>query len=172
MRNKVKLIGCAILPAFLVCGCAGMNNAESGTVGGGLFGAGLGAIIGHACHATGAGALIGAGTGALIGNAAGRAQDRADAKAEAVARQTALSLEDVAYMTQNHTSDTLIINQIRASGAVYHLSAEQITWLKQQGVSDVVVSEMQSTAYRYPQRVYVADPSPTVGVGFSYGRRW
>jgi hypothetical protein len=153
----------------LAGGCA---DTGASTVGGGLLGAGLGAIVGHAFHATGAGALIGAGTGAIVGNSVGHAEEAKQAKAEMAARQAALSLEDIAYMAQSHTSDYLIINQIRSTGAIYNLTAEQITWLKQQGVSDAVISEMQATAYRYPRRVVVAEPAPVVGVGISYGRGW
>jgi hypothetical protein len=168
MKNTFKLIHCAILPALLVCGCA---DTGSSTVGGGLLGAGLGAVVGHMFHATGAGALIGAGTGAIVGNSIGHANEGKQARSEVAARQAALSLEDVAYMAQSHTSDVLIINQIRSTGALYNLSPEQITWLRQQGVSDAVISEMQATAYRYqPARVYA--PEPVVGVGISYGRRW
>jgi Glycine zipper len=179
MITKVRLLKCAVLPALLACGCSGMNNADRGTVGGGLLGAGAGAAIGSAAHAPGIGALIGAGTGALIGGAVGDAKDRKEQAAVAQAQaQRAPRLEDIAYMAQSHISDGVIINQIRTTGAVYNLTATDIGWLKSQGVSDEVVSEMQATAVRYPRRVYVVDPPPPpvavgVGVGFtSRSRGW
>jgi hypothetical protein len=171
------MLKCAVLPALLACGCAGMNNADRGTVGGGLIGAGAGAAIGSAAKAPGIGALVGAGTGALIGGAIGDAKDKKEQAAQAAAvAQRAPRLEDIVYMTQSHVSDELIVNQIRTTGAIYNLTANDINWLKSQGVSDAVVSEMQATSVRYPRRVYVAEPPPVsvgVGVGFtSRGRGW
>jgi hypothetical protein len=181
MINKTKWVGCAMLPAVLACGCAGMSNADRGTVGGGLLGAGVGAAIGSAAKAPGAGALIGAGAGALIGGAAGEAKDRKEAQAVAAQRATVLRMEDIVYMTQSHVSDGVIINQIRTTGALYNLSANDIAYLKSQGVSDAVVAEMQATAARpvrqvyTAQPVYVVEPPPppvSVGVGVGFGRRW
>jgi len=61
--------------AFALAGCSGqpLSTREKGTLGGGLLGAGAGAIIGSAVGAPGAGAAIGgalgAGTGFVVGNA-------------------------------------------------------------------------------------------------------
>jgi hypothetical protein len=180
MFKKASWIGWAVVPGLLACGCAGMSNADRGTVGGGLIGAGAGAAIGSAARAPGVGALIGAGTGALIGGAIGEKKDQAQQQAAAqAAAARAPRLEDIASMAQSHVSDEVIINQIRTTGAVYSLTAGDITWLKAQGVSDPVVAEMQATAVHYPRRVYVVDPAPpppvSVGVGVgitSRGRCW
>jgi hypothetical protein len=70
MAAAVVLIG-----AFALAGCSGqpLSTREKGTLGGGLLGAGTGAIIGAAVGAPGAGAAIGgalgAGTGYVVGNA-------------------------------------------------------------------------------------------------------
>jgi len=177
MRNKRTLLGVALVPALAMCGCAG-DNTERGAVAGGVIGTAAGAIAGAAAHAPLAGAAIGAATGAIVGGAVGHAEDKAEQRAvaqAAYARQTALPIDQIVSMTQNHINDVVIINQIRASGAVYHLTGNDVVWLKQQGVSDSVVSEMQATAQRYPpayypaQRVYVADPAPVaVGVGVRF----
>jgi hypothetical protein len=152
-----------------------MNNTESGAVTGGALGGVAGAIVGSAARAPGVGAVIGAGTGALIGAAAGHAKDKAEQRAAAQDlqyRQTVLPPEKVVELVQAHVGDGVIINQIRTTNALYYLRAEDITWLKSQGVSDVVIAEMQATAApRYPQRVVVVDPGPPpvrvgVGVGF------
>jgi hypothetical protein len=86
-------------------------------------------------------------------------------------------------MTQQHVSDAVIISQIRSSNSVYQLSAQDTTWLKQNGVSDAVVMEMLATAHRFPRRVYVDGPvygepvyvvdppPPPVGVGVGVGFR-
>jgi hypothetical protein len=122
----------------------------------------------------------------MVGGAVGNAQDRADAKkasaAAAAAQQAQMHLEDIASMTANGISDTVIINQIRTTGSVFHLTPEQITWLRQQRVSDAVVTEMQATAMRYPQHVYGPPPGtvvvveqppppPPVGVGIGVAIR-
>ncbi len=177
MRNKRTLLSAALVPALVICGCAG-DNTERGAVAGGVIGTAAGAIVGCAAHAPVAGALMGGATGAIVGGAAGHAEDKAEQRAAAqaaYARQTALPIDQIVSMTQNHMSDVLIINQIRSSGAVYHLTGNDVVWLKGQGVSDAVVSEMQATAQRYPpayypaQRVYVAEPAPVaVGVGVRF----
>ena len=175
---KKILIGGLLL---LGAGCQNMNNTESGALGGGLIGGALGTIVGAACHNPLAGAAIGGATGAGIGALAGHSEDRREARATAAAQAYAaahppLSLTDVVSMVQNHVSDSLIINQIRTTNSTYSLTAEQITWLKSQGVSDWVVSEMQSRqgVYVAPAPVYVVEPQPSVGVGvgIGYGRRW
>jgi hypothetical protein len=61
-------------------------------------------------------------------------------------------------MTQEHVSDNVIITKIRTSPVVYQLTSQDVLMLKQNGVSDVVVSEMMATATRYPRRVYTAAP--------------
>ena len=166
-----------LLPGLITCGCASMNNTEKGVAAGGVIGAGTGALVGNAVGHTGAGALIGAGVGALSGGLIGNAADESEKKAQAraAAQARAMGMTDVVALTQQHVSEAIIINQIRASGAVFHLSAQDIVWLKENGVTDVVVNEMQMTAYRMPRRVYVVEPEPppvSVGVGIGYGRRW
>jgi hypothetical protein len=82
-------------------------------------------------------------------------------------QQTGIS--NVVQMAQQHVSDPVIINQIRSSGVVYHLSAADIEFLKGNGVSDPVVLEMQATATRAPQPVVVAgQPPPPAVVGAVY----
>lgn len=185
--NKIRLIGTIVLPVLLTCGCASMSNTDKGVGLGGLIGAGTGALIGNATGHTGAGAAIGAGVGALSGGLVGAGIDNAEAKADAkLAAATAvpppgpLGLTDVVGMAHQHTSDAVIIQQIRTTGSVYHLSPSDIGWLKSNGVSDPVVMEMQATANRHPRRVYtpapvyhqpvyIYDPPPRVGVGIGYG---
>ncbi len=175
------LLGGALLPMALGSGCQSMNNTESGALAGGGIGAVLGALIAGPRHAL-AGALIGGGagaaTGALAGNSADKAEQRAAARAAAL-RTPPLSLEDVARLTGSGASDDVIIGQIRASGSIYLLTAEQLIWLQNSGVREPVIREMQATATRPRQiytavpvqPVYVADPGPPpvgVGVGVTY----
>jgi hypothetical protein len=95
-----------------------------------------------------------------------------------------VTLDQVVSMTQQHLDDGLIINQIRTTNSVYDLTASDVTWLKGQGVSDAVITEMQARrpGYVYPAPGYVRpvyvveDPPPPVHVGVGFGyygcRRW
>jgi hypothetical protein len=146
--KKILLTGVLLL----TCGCTGMENTDRGMATGGVLGGILGLGVGAITHHPLAGAAIGAGAGALAGGAIGNHEDRAEAHAvaQAAAAHPPLSLEDVARMSQQ-----------RISG-----------WLKQQGVSDYVIAEMQSRTPaiygpRYAREVVVVEPAPVaVGVGF------
>ena len=72
-----KYIITGITAVVIFSGCAGpMNNTEKGALGGGVIGAGLGAIIGNQSGEAGKGALIGGAAGAILGGAAGNAKDK------------------------------------------------------------------------------------------------
>lgn len=180
----------AVLPLLLATGCAGMNNTDRGATAGGLIGAGAGAAIGSIFHAPLAGAAIGGGagllTGAAVGNAADERQEqRAVQQAAAVqadAQKRWPTLMDIQQMSASGTSDAIIVNQIRSTGAMYNLRAQDIEWLQQNGVHDRVIVEMQATATRAPvvyqgpppppPGVVVVEPAPYVGVGWGYHRHW
>lgn len=74
-RGAMAAAAMALVGAFALAGCSGqpLSTREKGTLGGGVLGAGTGAIIGAAVGAPGAGAAIGgalgAGTGYVVGNA-------------------------------------------------------------------------------------------------------
>jgi hypothetical protein len=172
-------------PALFLTGCA--NNTQTGALAGAGLGGLGGAAIGSLAHAPVAGAAIGAAAGAVTGAAIGNEKDRKEERAAVAAAQArALGLTDVAQMAQQGVPDNIIINQIRTSPTVFHLSATDITWLRENRVSDAVIAEMQNTALRPPRRVYVEGPvygpppvvvveePPPVGVavGFGYRRRW
>ena len=179
-----------LVTAELSCGC--QSSTGTGALAGGALGAGIGALAGGRRNAgvgALAGGLIGAGTGAIVGNAADRAdKQQAQAQAAAVAAAQAnppLSLQDVVTLTANGSSDEVIINQIRTSGSVYQLTAQDIVYLQNNGVRQPIITEMQATAYRPVRRVYTAVPAtqpvyvypaappPPVGFGVTYvGGRW
>jgi surface antigen len=186
MRQTRLVLSSIALPALLFCGCSSMNNTEGGAAAGGLLGAGTGALIGQATGHTGAGALIGAGVGAVSGGLIGHAVDESDKRQAAAAARGTLGITDIVQMSQAHVSDDVIISQIRTTGSVFRLSSNDTIWLKQQGVSDAVVTEMLASANRIPRQVYsaapvygdpvyVVEPPPppvSVGVGFGYHAHW
>jgi len=166
------------------CGCNSMNNTESGALGGGVLGAGLGALVGAATGHAAAGAAIGAGAGAVTGGLIGNSEDRAEARqkkavSDFAASHPPVAINDIVQMVQQHISDEIIIGQIRSSYSAYALTAADITYMKQQGVSDQIIAFMQSRsapgAMIVPGRtVYVVEPPPVavgVGIGYGYGYR-
>jgi hypothetical protein len=177
-RSWRRLLVAGTLSSLLPLG--GCSNTDQGIVGGGLIGSAIGALAGGPRHA-GAGALIGGLTGAAVGGVAGASADhheRKVAEAAAAMRQPPLSLQDVINLTASGMSDEVIINQIRASGAVYHLTAQDLMALQNGGVREPVIRELQATPYRPVRRVYTAvpaqpvyvvEPAPPPPVGFGVG---
>jgi len=177
--KRLTCLVLALLPV-LNAGCQNMSNTDRGVLGGGVLGAAIGALAGGPKHA-GAGALIGGAAGAVTGGLVGNAEDQKQkAHAAAIAARQAgpAQLQEIAAMGQNHISEGVIISKIHSDGYVFHLSADDITYLKTYGVTDAVIMEMNAT--RYPRRVYrevpvqpvyVVDPGPpgpppvSVGVG-------
>jgi hypothetical protein len=203
--GRVMVVVLALGSAGLSTGCSTMSNTEKGVGIGGALGAGVGTLVGAATGnpKTGAvvGGLLGAGTGGLIG-ADADAQERreqrvlqaeaAQAQAQAASQMT---LNDVIAMTNSQPpiGDNVIINQISNTGSTFALSTGDITYLKQNNVSDNVIGAMQNARPRAvvarPRTVIVSPPPPPVvvyerpywgprywgpppvGIGFTYIRR-
>ncbi|HTU19315.1 MAG TPA: hypothetical protein VMG10_14740 [Gemmataceae bacterium] len=165
--------------------------AGTGAATGGLLGFGLGELLGHRPGVALAGAALGAAAGTVAGAGVDIARDKkAQRNAQAAAAETAArapSLDDIVSMTQNAVPPAQIIEQVRTSGVIYRLSADQIIWLNRQGVNAQVIQALQDTALRpAPARaVYTASPvvvqqpvveyvapAPVVGVGYGWGPRW
>ncbi|HZZ82391.1 MAG TPA: hypothetical protein VFE62_28085 [Gemmataceae bacterium] len=149
-------------------GCSSMNNTEKDAIAGGAIGTGLGAIAGRGHPgAMIVGGLLGTGVGALVGNSEDREQNRekrfAQAQAVAAAEQARnqMSLNDVIQMAQRNTPDGIIINQINTTRSYFNLTTNDIIDLQNQGVSQGVISYMQS---RRPTAVIV-QPAPAVIYG-------
>jgi outer membrane lipoprotein SlyB len=76
MRRFLWASTCTLVLAMFLTACSGsqpLSTREEGTLGGGLLGAGTGAIIGAAVGHPGVGAAIGGGVGAVGGFAVGNA---------------------------------------------------------------------------------------------------
>ncbi len=172
--------------SLLACtGCATANNTQLGTAVGAGYGALAGAIVGSGSGHGAGGAVIGALAGATAGNLIGAAEDaredRDAAYAYAAAREMdrqAITNFDLIRMSQSGVGDTVIVNSVRSRGGNFDLSPDGVIALKNSGVSDYVISEIQQLAIRQPAEVYVPRqpsvvvierPAPVFHAGFVVG---
>ena len=168
-RGIRRLMLAAMIPLFPMLGCAS-NNTDRGILGGGALGAVVGALAAGPRHALG-GALIGGAAGAALGGVAGASADNSERKmAVRQANQRALALQDIVALNSSGSSDEVIISQIRNSGCVYNLRANEVIWLQDSGVREPVIRYMQATSRMVPvyeavQPVYVVQPAPPIGFG-------
>jgi len=169
---KNKIIICSLLATFLlsVVGCKDLpgTKEQQGAVIGGLGGAAAGAAIGGKHPLLGAilGGAIGAGGGYVIGansdkitgkDTQGAAQAHQNAQANpATAAQVRnsttadlnndgfVTLDEVVAMKQAGLSDREMISRMKATGQVFELSSEQQQYLRDRGVSQNVITQMDS----------------------------
>jgi hypothetical protein len=163
----------------LSVGCRSPYYADRGALTGGLVGAGAGALIGNAVGETAGGAAIGAGLGALTGNAIGGAMDDVEARNRAeIAAQLGRQVQagqatvgEVVAMTRAGVDPRLISNYVNNSGLAQPVSAQDVIYLTQQGVSPDVIQSMQTPrlaqgpppgAYGPPPGVIVPPPGPVI----------
>jgi hypothetical protein len=167
-----------------------MNNTDRGALAGGAVGTVAGTAIGAATHHPLLGAVVGGLGGATVGAVAGNSEDKAEARQKDAANAYALSqaqqapqrmgIADVIGMSRAGQSDAVIINQIRTTRSTFQLAGADLDMLKQNGVSDRVILEMQAARPGPPVIVTGGPPpvvydQPTVIVrpapyGYYYGR--
>ena len=159
----------SLLIMFLIASIASAqptNERKRLGIFGGLAGAAIGAAVGEDDGDAVPGALIGGTIGLITGTAVGDSIDERNYRNQqynaAIAQQQARSvtMSDVVSMTHAGLSDGVIINHIQTHGMAHHVSASDLIVLKQQGVSDHVLSAMQTTAQ--PRPVVVQEPRPVV----------
>jgi len=177
MKTKLCLsIFAVATSAVLLTGCVDPNGQQNNTGTGALIGGALGAITGAAIGGPrhgGEGALIGAAAGLVAGGAIGNSMDQqqqAELRAQSpqtyvrVVQGQALGIADVKAMAKAGVSDDVIIAQIQGSHTAFNLSAADIIDLHNSGVSDRVVTFMQSTqnsgAAAQPATVVVEQAPP------------
>ncbi len=180
-----------VMVSLALCsGCRHMNHTERGAVAGGIGGTVIGTGVGLATGRPGLGAVVGGVVGTAGGAAVGNSVDRAERRGEAAAyqrikyeqelaqaRASAMSIQDVVDLSQQHISDQLIINQIRSKNSVFRLTKDDLIYLRQMGVSERVIAEMQRTAVQQPaplveKRVIIHEhlpPPPPSGVRIYLG---
>ena len=151
------LAGAAIAFAFafvFASPAVAQYNTAKGAGLGGAAGAIIGGVIGHQNDETAEGALIGGAVGALAGGVVGNNRDRYEAQswqnynyqqyhAQQNYRQ-AVSLSDVIVMSRNGLSDSVIVNHIQLHGVQQRPAVHDVITLHNQGVSEAVISSMQS----------------------------
>ena len=154
---------CTLIVAFAFqTSTFAQSRTRDGATVGGVAGAVIGGIIGHQNDETPEGALIGGAVGALAGGLLGRQQDQ-DLQRQRYYQQQAyyqqqqqayvqqqqirasgVSLADVASMSRSGVGESLIINQLQTKGVQRRLEVADIISLHQQGVSDTIITAMQS----------------------------
>jgi hypothetical protein len=184
LRTALSATLCvSILPSVLVPAAYGQQRTTQGAAVGGATGAIIGGIIGHQNDETPEGALIGGAVGAIAGGLLGRSQDNQIARerynrqqaynhGRYVQQQTVMasgvSMSDVISMSRSGLSEQLIISHVNSKGVQRRLEVSEIITMHQQGVSDYVISAMQSAplasqvAPPYPVQQIVTQPSTVI----------
>ncbi len=126
-------------------------NTAAGSVFGGASGSLIGAAIGSSEGKTGEGALIGGLIGAATGGILGKQVDRENELRSNYYRQqqqralnSAVTFQQVVQMTQNGLSSDVVINQINSNGIWSKPTTSDLISLKQNGVSDQVITALQN----------------------------
>jgi len=148
VKKAFVLIVCLSL-AMLTMGCeSNKSRVAEGAVIGGLLGGAAGGIIGHQSGHGGEGAGIGIAAGALAGALIGsqiekRKADPNYAAANPGANPNQMSIQQIIDLSKQGAHEDVIVDKIRLTGSKYSLSQQDIDYLKQQGVSQKVISAMQ-----------------------------
>jgi uncharacterized protein YcfJ len=148
MKKIFVLILCLGLVA-LGAGCqSAKTRAVEGAVIGGVLGATAGGIIGHQSGHGGEGAGIGAAAGAVTGAIVG-SQIKKPGQASGTQYPTQgtnpnqMSIQQIVDMSKQGINENVIIDKIRLTNSRFNLTANDIDYLKQQGVSQKVIDAMQ-----------------------------
>ncbi len=161
-------------------GAYGQQRTTQGAAVGGAAGAIIGGIIGHQNDEVPEGALIGGAVGAIAGGSDWSQSRQLGSRALCTAtgynqrvyvQQQAIvppgvSVTDVISMSRSGLSESLIISHINSKGVQRRLEVSEIITLHQQGVSDYVISAMQSaplaSQIAVPYTTQPAQPSTVI----------
>lgn len=150
MKKLLSLIMCFAVIGLLA-GCeTNKTRVAEGSVIGGVVGATAGGIIGHQSGHGLEGAGIGAAAGAVLGAVVGSQIDKPGQKTQATTptgQQTPsanqMSLQQIVDLTKQGVHEDVIIDKIRLTNSKYTLTADDVTYLKNNGVSQKIISVMQ-----------------------------
>ena len=162
----LKLSMCLLIS---MAGCQANNYTERGTALGGLTGAGIGALVGEAtADRPLAGAAIGGALGAFSGASVGSGLDDIDRKVDAQVQQAAYvepsrtTLHEVISMSDAGLSDQVISRHIHSHGFAGPLDAADLIALRQQGVSDSVISSLQDATSIRTRETVAMNRAPVI----------
>ena len=164
------IVGCSSLP-----GSDKQQGAVIGGAGGAAVGAAvsenraLGALIGGALGAAG-GYVVGANSDKILGRDSeaaeeASAQSQADPATPAEVRSATtadanedgfVTLDEVIAMEQAGLSDDEMIQRLRATGQIFDLSQEQQNYLRDRGVSNVVIETLPTINADKKQEILTA----------------
>ncbi|MBU0548313.1 MAG: tRNA (adenine(58)-N(1))-methyltransferase non-catalytic subunit TRM6 [Candidatus Omnitrophica bacterium] len=128
---------------LIVCGCqTNKTRVAEGAGIGGTIGAIAGGIIGfqsgHPVQGAAIGGAIGAGTGAAVGAQINKPTQ--DTSSQAPGQ---LTMQQIVDLTKQGVSSDEIIAKIKAANSKYSLTADDLEYLRKQGVSQRVIETMQ-----------------------------
>lgn len=129
---------------LVVSGCAqNQTRIGEGAAIGGVLGAAAGEIVGHQNRHDLTGVLVGGALGAAAGAAVGAQVKKPVSGAQNT--QPAVTLQRVVNWTKEGLSGDEIISRIKAANSSYSLTADDLDYLKKQGVSQRVIETMQAS---------------------------
>ena len=145
-KTKALLLSFAIL--FAGAGCqSSPNRTGEGALLGGLLGAGAGTIIGNQSRdrdkGRTQGALIGGVVGALGGALAGSQMSKQPQQQTQAVDPNQMSIQQIVDLTSQGVHEDVIVDRVRMSNSRFSLSQSDVDYLKNQGVTQKVISAMQ-----------------------------
>ena len=150
MKHLIIFFVCIALLVSVV-GCQSMGKkAKTGTLVGALGGAGLGGIIGHQSGHGAEGAAIGGAVGALTGGLIGNQMDKNAQQTQSasysatVTTSQGMTLQEIVDLVGKGVHEDVIIDRIRLANTRLNLSETDITYLRDNGVSEKVISELRT----------------------------
>lgn len=142
--KKAFYLSVVLVFVFIISGCeSNKTRVAEGAGIGGTVGAIAGGIIGyqsgHPLQGAAIGGAIGAGTGAVVG-----AQIKKPVQGTQAQASTQITLQQIVDWTKQGVSSDDIIAKIKAANPKYSLTADDLGYLKNQGVSQRVIETMQA----------------------------
>lgn len=128
---------------LVVSGCAqNQTRIGEGAAIGGVLGAAAGEIVGHQNRHDLTGVLVGGALGAAAGAAVGAQVKKPVSGAQ---NTQPVTLQQIVNWTKEGLSGDEIISRIKAANSSYSLTADDLDYLKKQGVSQRVIETMQAS---------------------------
>ena len=143
--KRIFYISVILVFIFIVSGCQSNKTrvAEGAGIGGAvgaLAGGILGYQSGHPLQGVAIGGAIGAGTGAVVGAQIKKPVQEAGQTQASVQ----ISMQQIVDWTKQGVSSDEIISKIKAANPKYSLTADDLDYLKKEGVSQRVIETMQT----------------------------